>query len=263
MVGPFVFFDHMGPADFAPGRGIDVRPHPHIGLSTVTYLFEGEFRHRDSLGTVIDIGPGAVNWMTAGRGISHSERTPPELRAAGHRVHGIQTWVALPKSHEGVAPAFAHHPAETIPEVALPGGVARVIAGSMWGVESPVRFPHPIVYAELKLEAGAEVVMEAGWGERALYLVEGAARVGEEALRPRGMLVLDDGVEPLLVADGPAHLMLAGGAPMDGPRTIWWNLVASEPGLIEAAKAAWAADPFGPPWGPVPGESEWIPLPEA
>ncbi len=262
MVGPFIFFDHLGPADFAPGDGIDVRPHPHIGLATVTYLFEGSFRHRDSLGTVQDIGPGAVNWMTAGRGISHSERTPPELRAAGHRVHGIQTWVALPMRHEEDAPAFVHHSADTIPQVAIDGGRARVIAGSMWGATSPVQFPHPIIYAELHLEAGAEVPLDPAWGERAIYIVSGTARVDGEAAAQGDFLVLADGVQATLRAEGPVHAMVAGGAPMDGPRTIWWNLVASSQDRIEAAKAAWAADPFGPPWGPIPDEREWIPLPE-
>ncbi len=262
MVGPFVFFDHMGPALFAPGEGIDVRPHPHIGLATVTYLFEGMFRHRDSIGTVKDIGPRAVNWMTAGRGISHSERSPPELRAGGHRVHGIQTWVALPKSHEGQAPAFVHHPAGAIPRVKLPRGLARVIAGEMWGERSPVQFPHPIVYAELVLEAGAEVTMEAEWGERAVYVVSGAVSLGGEPLPERQMWVLEDGTEPLLVADGASHVMICGGAPMDGPRQVWWNLVASDPALIEAAKADWAADPFGGRWGMIAGETEFIPLPD-
>ncbi len=262
MVGPFIFFDHMGPARFEPGMGIDVRPHPHIGLATVTYLFEGMFRHRDSLGTVRDIGPRAVNWMTAGRGISHSERSPPELRASGHGVHGIQTWVALPKSHETMAPAFRHHPAGSIPSVRLDGGTARVIAGEMWGERSPVKFPHPIIYAEVQLQPGATLPMEAGWGERALYIVSGDATLDGEPLPERQMWVLDDGSEPVLEAIGKVHLMICGGAPMDGPREIWWNLVASDPAMIEAAKADWKADPFGGRWGPIPDESEFIPLPD-
>ncbi len=261
-VGPFIFFDHLGPADFAPGAGIDVRPHPHIGLATVTYLFEGQFRHRDTLGTVQDIGPGAVNWMTAGRGIAHSERTPPELRAAGHRVHGIQTWVALPKAHEADAPDFVHHPADSIPVVPLAGGTARVIAGTLWGASSPVRFPHPIIYAELTLQAGAQVRMEASWGERAIYVVQGEAILGGEAVPEREMWVLEDGTEPLLTARGPAHVMLCGGAALDGPRIVDWNLVASEQAAIDAARADWARDPFGGRWGAIAGESEFIPLPE-
>jgi redox-sensitive bicupin YhaK (pirin superfamily) len=262
MVGPFIFFDHMGPALFAPGQGLDVRPHPHIGLATVTYLFEGMFRHRDSLGTVQDIGPRAVNWMTAGRGISHSERSPPELRASGHRVHGIQTWVALPRAHEGMAPAFKHHPAGSIPRVKLERGLARVIAGEMWGEQSPVRFPHPIVYAELVLEARAQLEMEAAWGERAIYVVSGEVALDGVVVPEREMWVLDDGTEPLLEARGPAHVMICGGAQIDGPRLIWWNMVASEQAAIDAAKADWAADPFGTRWGPIPGESEFIPLPD-
>ncbi|WP_199555173.1 pirin family protein [Sandaracinobacteroides hominis] len=262
MVGPFIFFDHIGPARMEPGTGMDVRPHPHIGLATVTYLFDGAIRHKDTLGTVRDIGPGAVNWMTAGRGIAHSERTPPELRASGHLLHGIQTWVALPKAHEETAPAFVHHPADTIPDVALAGASARVIAGEMWGVKSPVEFPHPIIYAELKMEAGARVRMEALWGERAVFVVSGEVFIGGETLMAGQMRVLEDDTEPMLEASGDAHLMICGGAPMDGPRLIWWNLVATEQGLIDAAKADWAADPTGGRWGHVPDEVEFIPLPE-
>jgi len=262
MVGPFIFFDHMGPARFEPGMGIDVRPHPHIGLATVTYLFEGMFRHRDSLGTVRDIGPRAVNWMTAGRGISHSERSPPELRASGHGVHGIQTWVALPKSHETMAPAFRHHPAGSIPTVRLDGGTARVIAGEMWDERSPVKFPHPIIYAEVQLQPGATLPMEAGWGERAIYIVSGDAMLDGEPLPERQMWVLDDGTEPVLEARGKVHAMICGGAPMDGPRDIWWNMVASDPALIAAAKAEWNADPFGGRWGPITDEHEHIPAPD-
>lgn len=262
MVGPFIFFDHLGPAQFAPGQGMDVRPHPHIGLATVTYLFEGGIRHKDTLGTVRDIGPGAVNWMTAGRGIAHSERTPPDVRAAGQRIHGIQTWVALPKAQEQTAPAFVHHPADTIPDVRLPGVQARVIAGTMWGAASPVEFPHPIIYAELRMQPGAGLKMEQGWGERAVYVVSGEAVLGGEPLHARQMRVLEDGTEPLLEAVGEAHVMICGGAPMDGPRLIWWNLVATGQGLIDAAKAEWAADPTGGRWGQVPDEVEFIPLPE-
>ncbi len=262
MVGPFIFFDHLGPAAFAPGDGIDVRPHPHIGLSTVTYLFEGRFRHRDSLGTVQDIGPGAVNWMTAGRGIAHSERTPPELRASGHRIHGIQTWVALPLGDEDCPPAFVHHPAATIPRVDLPGGGhARIIAGRMWGATSPVQFPHPIIYAEIRMPAGSDILLDPAWGERALYIVSGAATVDGLPASAGVMQVLADGDALTLRAQTELHAILCGGAPMDGPRLLWWNLVASDQARIDAAKAAWGADPFGPPFGPVPQEQEFIPLP--
>lgn len=262
LVGPFIFFDHLGPAIFPPGHGMDVRPHPHIGLSTVTYLFEGAITHRDSLGTMLDIGPGAVNWMTAGHGISHSERTPAALRASGHAIHGIQTWVALPVPHEGDTPAFVHHPAQTIPQVAIGRGTARVIAGTMWGAVSPVRFPHPIIYAELRLEPGATVPMERLWGERALYLISGDAALDGERLAEREMVVIDDDAEPVLEALGPVHAMICGGAPLDGERHIWWNLVASDPAIIEQAKADWAAAPVGGRFGTVPGESEYIPLPD-
>ncbi|MFN3370548.1 MAG: pirin family protein [Sphingomonadaceae bacterium] len=264
LVGPFVFLDHIGPASFAPGQGIDVRPHPHIGLATVTYLFEGALQHRDSLGTVLDIGPGAVNWMTAGRGIAHSERTPPALRAAGHRIHGVQSWVALPKPHEQDPPAFHHHPAETLPRLDLPGIRATVIAGTAWGRASPVAFPHPLLYVDLELAAGATLDLPPEHEERALYVVEGEIAVDSHAPAAAGtLLVLEDGGGPAtLRALAPGRVMLLGGAPMDGPRTVWWNLVASDPALIEAARRDWAAQPLGGRFGTVPGETEWIPLPD-
>lgn len=263
LVGPFIFLDHIGPAEFAPGTGIDVRPHPHIGLATVTWLFEGALTHRDSLGTVIDIGPGAVNWMTAGRGIAHSERTPPALRAAGHLIHGMQSWVALPKAHESDPPAFHHHPAERLPRLERPGVCATLIAGTAWGLASPVAFPHPILYAELVLEAGAGLDLPPDHAERALYIVEGAVTLDGESASAGTLLVLADGGGPArLHADTPARAMLLGGAPMDGPRTIWWNLVASDPARIEAAKKDWATRPVGGRFGTVPGETEWIPLPD-
>jgi redox-sensitive bicupin YhaK (pirin superfamily) len=264
MVGPFIFFDHLRPAAFAPGAGIDVRPHPHIGLATVTYLFEGGLRHRDSLGTVMDIGPGAVNWMTAGRGISHSERTPPDLRAAGHRIHGIQSWVALPKGHEQVAPAFDHHPADTLPTLTLDGARRTLIAGSAFGARSPVGFAHPCFYIDVEADAGATVHLPHDHAERALYVAEGAVVMHDGAAVGAGtMLVLPDGGgEAWFRSVTPSRVMLLGGEPMDGPRLVWWNLVASEQALIDAAKADWAADPFGGRWGPVPGETEFIPLPD-
>jgi redox-sensitive bicupin YhaK (pirin superfamily) len=255
-LGPFVFFDEMGPADFAPGQGIDVRPHPHIGLATVTYLFAGGLGHRDSLGTVIDIAPGAVNWMTAGRGIVHSERTPPALRAAGHHMHGIQSWVALPVAHAEDAPAFVHHPADTLPVIDLPGGRATVIAGSMFGVTSPVQFPHPIIYAEVRLDAGARVDLPAAWGERGVYPVSGGGMIDGAALAAGSLAVLgaDDAV---LVAETPLHAMILGGAPFPEPRHIEWNFVSHSLDRIETAKADWQAGRFPQ----VPGETEFIPLP--
>ena len=255
-LGPFVFFDEMGPADFAPDQGIDVRPHPHIGLSTVTYLFAGGLGHRDSLGTVIDIAPGAVNWMTTGRGIVHSERTPPALRAAGHHMHGIQSWVALPVEHAEAAPAFVHHPADSLPKVVLSGGRAVVIAGTMFGVTSPVQFPHPIIYAEVHLEAGARLELPSSWGERGVYPVSGSGAIDGTPLTPGALAVVEDG-DALLIAETPLHAMILGGAPFPEPRHIEWNFVSHSLDRIEQAKADWRAGRFPP----VPGETEFIPLP--
>lgn len=263
MVGPFIFFDHLGPAAFAPGTGIDVRPHPHIGLSTVTYLFEGGLRHRDSLGTELDIGPGAVNWMTAGRGISHSERTPPALREAGHRIHGIQSWVALPREEEECPPAFDHHPAATLPSIVLDGARRTLIAGRAFGAASPVRFMHPMFYIDVEAEAGAMVHLPPDHAERAIYVADGEVGLwtGETVGAGTMMVLPDGGGEGWFRTVAPARVMLLGGAPMDGPRHIWWNLVASRDELIDAAKADWAArDPAGR-FGQVPGETEFIPLP--
>jgi hypothetical protein len=264
MVGPFIFFDHLGPADFEPGTGIDVRPHPHIGLATVTYLFEGGLRHKDTLGTELDIGPGAVNWMTAGRGIAHSERTPPELRAAGHRIHGIQSWVALPKVEEQCPPAFDHHPADSLPVIEMEGVRLTLIAGTAYGAVSPVRLAHPIFYVDADVQAGARVPLPGDHAERAIYVAAGSVTLdGGEVLAAGTMLVLPDGSGEIgFVADEASRVMLLGGAPMDGPRLIWWNLVASEQSLIDEAKAEWAAGPFEGRWGPIRDELSFIPLPE-
>ncbi|HSD44375.1 MAG TPA: pirin family protein [Burkholderiales bacterium] len=258
MVGPFIFFDHMGPAALAPGEGLDVRPHPHIGLATLTYLFEGEILHRDSVGSVQPIRPGDVNWMTAGRGIVHSERTPPRLRAAGARVHGIQTWVALPRADEEAAPSFAHHPSRALPVVELPGATVRVIAGSALGARSPVRVFSGTLYAAADLAAGASLVVPPEHEERAVYLVAGSASVAGVALDPGQMAVLAPGGAAEIRAGASSTLMLVGGARMDGPRFIWWNFVSSSRERIERAKADWREDRFPP----VPGETERIPLPE-
>ena len=255
-LGPFVFFDEMGPADFAPGAGIDVRPHPHIGLATVTYLFHGGLGHRDSLGTVIDIAPGAVNWMTAGRGITHSERTPAALRAAGHHMHGIQSWVALPVEQAEAEPAFDHHPAATLPVVARPGVRAVVIAGTMWGAVSPVEFPHPIIYAEVRIDAGAGIVLPAAWGERGVYPVSGEGQIDGDPLSAGTLSVVGSG-DAMLTAQTPLHAMILGGAPLPEPRHIEWNFVSHSLVRIEAAKADWRAGRFAA----VPGETEFIPLP--
>jgi redox-sensitive bicupin YhaK (pirin superfamily) len=242
----------------APGEGLDVRPHPHIGLATVTYLFEGEILHRDSVGSVQPIRPGDVNWMTAGRGIVHSERTPPALRAAGARVHGIQTWVALPRAHEEAPPAFAHHAAATLPVVELPGITVRVIAGTALGARSPVEVFSATLYAAAELAPGARLVLPPEHEERAVYLVEGAASVAGVALEPGAMAVLASGADVEVRASAPSIVMLVGGAKMDGARFIWWNFVSSSRERIEQAKADWREDRFPS----VPGETERIPLPE-
>jgi redox-sensitive bicupin YhaK (pirin superfamily) len=256
MVGPFVFFDEMGPTDFAPGRGIDVRPHPHIGLSTVTYLFEGEILHRDGLGSVQPIRPGAVNLMTAGRGIVHSERTDAAVRARGSRLHGIQSWMALPDGREEIEPAFAHHPAASLPEAEVEGVRVRVVLGEAWGMASPVPSPSPALYAELRLPAGAELALPDA-PERAVYVVQGPVGIGACRLEPHTLGVLDGPCEAVLRAERPAHVVLIGGEPVS-ERHIWWNFVSSSEARIARAKRDWAAGAFAP----VPGESEWIPLPE-
>lgn len=258
MVGPFIFFDHIGPADFAPGTGIDVRPHPHIGLATVTYLFEGSLDHRDSTGCVQTIEPGAVNWMTAGRGIVHSERTGPAPRAAGHRIHGIQSWVALPREHEEDPPAFHHHPACTLPDFALGDARLRLIAGSAFGRASPVAVHAPTLYAELSLARGAGLVLPDEHEERAVYVVDGELTLDGAVLAAGRMAVLERGVRPTLETAAGARALLLGGAPADGPRHLWWNFVSSSRERIEQAARDWEAGRFPR----VPGETEFIPLPD-
>jgi redox-sensitive bicupin YhaK (pirin superfamily) len=259
MVGPFVFFDHLGPVQFGPGQGMDVRPHPHIGLATVTYAFEGEILHRDSLGNEQPIRPGALNWMTAGRGIAHSERTPPALRRSGSRMHFLQLWVALPKRHEEIEPSFQHHPAESIPALALGAVRVRVIAGSAWGVSSPAKVLSPLFYAEAQLPAGAALELPDEHPERGLYVVEGAVRCAERE-RPVGtMLVFRPGIAARVTASGPARVVVLGGAPLDGPRHVFWNFVSSSAERIERAKRDWREGRFAK----IPGDDrEFIPLPE-
>ena len=256
-VGPFVFVDHMGPVVFAPGRGVDVRPHPHIGLATVTFLWSGCIHHRDTLGTVQDIGAGDVNWMTAGRGIAHSERTPAALRAGEHPLHGMQTWVALPKSDEEAPPAFHHHPAAELPRIQRPGALLRIVAGRGYGEESPVCVFADTLYVAIDLEAGAEVELDAGHRERALYVLEGDAQIDGADIPAMHLIVLDPGVRHRLRAKMPVKAMLLGGEPLDGPRHLWWNFVSSSKERIEQAKQDWVAGKFGD----VPGEIEFIPLP--
>ncbi|MEJ0071813.1 MAG: pirin family protein [Pseudomonadota bacterium] len=258
LVGPFVFFDQMGPAVLQPGHGIDVRPHPHIGLATVTYLFEGEILHRDSLGSVQPIRPGAVNWMTAGRGIAHSERTAPAIRQAGSRLYGIQSWVALPIAHEEDAPGFAHFDRAVLPVIAGEGKTVRLIAGALYGARSPVPTLWDLFYADVTLETAACLELPAEHEERAAYLLEGVVDVGGESFEAGQLLVFAPGSTLTIGAATPARLMLLGGAPLDGPRHIWWNFVSSSLDRIEQAKADWKAGRFAR----VPDDNEMIPLPE-
>jgi redox-sensitive bicupin YhaK (pirin superfamily) len=259
MVGPFILFDHMGPAVLRGGTGVDVRPHPHIGLATVTYLFDGEIVHRDSLGTALPIRPGAVNLMTAGRGIVHSERSGPDWRATGGAMHGLQLWVALPTTAEEVAPAFAHTAAADIPELKDNGAVLSVVAGTMHGLRSPVVTAWETLFADIRLTAGATFPLEAEYEERAIYTISGEIEIGGDAHGPQRLLVLRPGDRLAVRAISDAHFVVIGGAAMDGPRHIWWNFVSSRQERIEAAKADWKAGRFDS----VPGDTvEFIPLPD-
>jgi redox-sensitive bicupin YhaK (pirin superfamily) len=259
MVGPFIFFDHFGPAVFRAGDGMDVRPHPHIGLATVTYLFDGEIVHRDSLGSAEPIRPGAVNLMTSGRGIVHSERTAPDHRDGGEPLHGLQLWVALPMTDEETAPAFAHTPAAGIPELREQGLTLRVIAGTMHGLRSPVETRWDTIFAELHLAAGAVLPLDAEHEERAIYVLAGEIEIAGDRHGPERLLVLKPGDRVELRAASDAHFVIVGGAAMDGPRHIWWNFVSSRKDRIEAAKTDWKSGRFDL----VPGDStENIPQPE-
>jgi redox-sensitive bicupin YhaK (pirin superfamily) len=257
-VGPFVFFDHMGPADFAPGKGMDVRPHPHIGLATITWLFEGSIRHRDSLGSLADIRPGEVNWMTAGRGIVHSERTPPDARRDGQRLHGIQLWVALPREDAEVVPEFHHHDADALPRIRRDGAQLLLVAGHAYGERSPVKVFAPMFLIEASLAAGAVLDWPDGHAERGVYVIEGEIEWDGVVVGTDRMAVQGGRAASPLRSRGPGRVILFGGAPLDGERHLWWNFVASSRERIEQAKADWAAGRFGV----VPGdEDEFIPLP--
>jgi redox-sensitive bicupin YhaK (pirin superfamily) len=258
-VGPFIFFDELAPSTFPPGQGMDVRPHPHIGLATVTYLFAGEIYHRDSLGYVQPIHPGDVNWMTAGKGIVHSERTGDEARASGITMHGIQSWVALPQAYEEVEPSFHHHPASTLPMLDQPGIHLRLIAGKAYGLTSPVLTYSPLFYIAAEISAGSELALPEGYPERAVYLVEGQLTVGSEVLTS-GKMAIWLGTNPVILhAQSDARVMLFGGEPLDGQRYLWWNFVSSSEARIEQAKQNWLNDQFPK----VPGETEFIPLPQS
>jgi len=257
-VGPFVFVDHMGPATFEAGRGVDVRPHPHIGLATVTFLWSGRITHRDTLGSVQDIEPGDVNWMTAGRGIAHSERTPLTVREHAHPVHGLQTWVALPRAHEEIAPEFFHHAAATLPQQRRDGAWLRIVAGRSYGEESPVRAFADTLYVAIDLDANAELALDDSHVQRALYVLEGEAQLDGADIPMQHLIVLDPGTRPRLRAKTPLKAMLLGGEPLDAPRHMWWNFVSSSKDRIEQAKQDWAEGRFGA----IPGETEFIPLPD-
>lgn len=257
MVGPFIFVDQMGPTLLPAGQGLDVRPHPHIGLSTITYLFEGSILHRDSLGVVQPITPGAVNWMTAGRGIVHSERSDPEIRKGEERVFGMQIWVALPEDEEEREPSFVHTPAEQLPAIEAEGKRVRVIAGALYGEVSPVATLSPLVYAEANLQPGAVLLIDPDHEERALYLLEGSVELEGRRFEPGRLLALKTGAAPSLRAVESARVLLLGGAPL-GERHIWWNFVSSRKERIEQAKADWREGRFPE----VPGEIEFIPLPD-
>ena len=258
MVGPFIFFDQMGPAQFLAGDGMDVRPHPHIGLATVTYLFEGRIFHRDSEGNALEIAPGAMNLMTAGSGIAHSERTPSAQRASGQGLYGIQSWIALPKAHEETAPSFQHFDASVLPLASDHGIEARVVAGKAFGQEAPVGMLSDWFYVELKLVAGLSAPLDADYEERAVYLVEGELEIAGETFEGPRLLIFRPGDRIALRAKTDVRAMLLGGAALEGPRYIWWNFVSSSKERIETAKEDWKQGRFAP----VPNETEFIPLPE-
>ena len=256
-VGPFIFFDHLGPAFFAPGTGIDVRPHPHIGLATVTYVFAGEVLHRDSLGTVQHLRPNEINWMTAGKGIAHSERTPPEIRKQGHTLHALQLWLALPENDEQTEPSFSHYGSDDLPLIEESSRTIRVMIGEAYGVKSAVKAFSSTLYVEAQLKAGQRIVVPEHIEERAVYVVTGEVSAKESLIPQLTMAVLDEtpGIE--LVAKEDTTLVIIGGAPL-GKRIMWWNLVSTREDLMEKAKQDWREGRFPR----VPGETEYIPLPE-
>ncbi|WP_375175402.1 pirin family protein [Pseudooceanicola sp.] len=263
MVGPFIFFDQMGPAEFITQQGIDVRPHPHIGLGTVTYLYKGEFEHRDSLGTHQMIHPGEVNWMLAGRGVTHSERTSEETRSRPHSLLGIQTWVALPEDREDMEPDFEHHGADALPFLEDGGSSARLILGTAWGARAPVTMQSEIFYADVTLAPGGHLPLPDEHEDRGLYVIEGEIEIAGDRYEAGRMMVFRPG-DRMSVWAGPrgARLMALGGATLNGPRYMWWNFVSSSPDRIEDAKTAWkAADWDNGPFRLPPGDtSEFIPI---
>ncbi|MEM7619790.1 MAG: pirin family protein [Pseudomonadota bacterium] len=258
MIGPFIFFDQMGPAEFITGQGIDVRPHPHIGLATLTYLINGTIMHRDSLGTEQVIKPNEVNLMTAGQGISHSERTDDYSRAQESMLFGLQSWIALPKKDEETAPNFSHHDKTELPELEAEGKNVRLIAGTLFGKTSPVHTYSDMFYADCTLNAGASLPLDAAYEERAAYVLQGTITIAGDAFEAGQLLVFHPGDQVTITAQSNARIMLMGGEPMDGPRHIWWNFVSSSKERIEQAKEDWKNMRFDA----VPGDSEFIPLPD-
>lgn len=264
MVGPFIFFDHMGPAEFAPGKSMDVRPHPHIGLSTVTYLFEGEILHRDSLGSLQPIQPGAVNWMTAGHGIVHSERTPEKLKTTGYKLNGIQCWIALPQEKEEMAPNFSHHPSATLPEFKVGDIQLKLLLGSAFNKTSPVPVHSDMFYLEVKMPKGSKLTVPARGLESAIYLVTGKIQVEDSKIDECTMVVAKNGEDLELVAHTDSHLMVLGGASV-GPRFIWWNLVSSSQERLAEGREEWLLGPRleSSRFKTIPGDDqEFIPAPE-
>jgi redox-sensitive bicupin YhaK (pirin superfamily) len=259
MIGPFIFFDQMGPTEFLIGNGIDVRPHPHIGLATVTYLFEGEVFHRDSLGSSVAIRPGEVNLMTAGRGIVHSERETSEAKAQTRRLFGIQAWAALPKTHEESAPAFIHHGQDELPRIVGEGKRVRLVMGQAYGQRSPVEYPHETLFAEAVLAPGAVLPLDPDHDERGIYVASGEIDIAGDKFGEGQLLVFKPGDRISILALTQSRLMLLGGDPMDGPRHIWWNFVSSSKERIDQAKEDWRRRRFAL----VPGdEKDYIPLPD-
>jgi len=256
-VGPFIFFDHMGPAVFPPGTGVNVRSHPHIGLATITYLFEGEILHRDSLGHVQPIRPGEINWMTAGKGIVHSEKVTEELLASGQKLHGLQTWVALPLEHEEIEPRFEHYPAGGIPSLQLDGVDIRVIIGSAYGESSPVQTASTTLYVEARFAPNTSLALPPA-EELAVYVVEGSIEIGAQRVNAGVLAVLSNNPSGTISASEKTHVMLCGGESLEGERIVWWNFVSSSRERLEQAKRDWREGRFGE----VPGEDDFIPLPE-
>jgi redox-sensitive bicupin YhaK (pirin superfamily) len=257
-VGPFIFFDHFGPVDVKPEDNHDVRPHPHIGLATVTYLFEGAIDHRDSIGSFQRIEPGAINWMTAGSGIVHSERTPKDLMGVPHRTHGLQLWAALPKAHEEDEPSFTHTPSSAIPELDVDGAKVRVLIGSAFGHTSPVRTYMQTLYLDITLRAGQELALASLPQEAALYPISGEVEIDGRALPLHTMALLDTATAQRVKANNAAQFVVIGGEPLDGHRFMMWNFVSSSKERLQQAAEDWDAQRFAH----VPGETEWIPLPK-